>query len=108
MEQNRGWLNQHSCQAAEHHTLEKEPLMDNRFEVTVAAGTRWLTPALPPASRTGGPRTASRWKPISPAGICFISRQRAASRASWSRVAHDRADMIREGHYAKPIQRITK
>jgi hypothetical protein len=28
-----------SCQAAEHHILEKEPLMDNRFEVTVGAGT---------------------------------------------------------------------
>jgi len=39
MDQNWGWLSQASGQAAERHILEKEPLMDNRFEVTVGAGT---------------------------------------------------------------------
>ena len=39
MNQNWGWLNQPSGQATERHILEKEPLMDNRFEVTVGAGT---------------------------------------------------------------------
>jgi OsmC-like protein len=39
MGQDWGWLDRHSGQAAEHHILEKEPLMDKRFEVTVGAGT---------------------------------------------------------------------
>jgi hypothetical protein len=39
MDQNWGWLSQPSGQAAERPILEKEPLMDDRFEVTVGAGT---------------------------------------------------------------------
>jgi uncharacterized OsmC-like protein len=39
MNQNGGWLSQPSGQAAERHIPEQEPPMDNRFEVTVGAGT---------------------------------------------------------------------
>jgi hypothetical protein len=34
-----GWLSQLSGQAAERHILGKESVVDNRFEVTVSAGT---------------------------------------------------------------------
>jgi hypothetical protein len=39
MDQNWGWLGRPSGQAVERHSLGKEPLMDDRFEVTVGAGT---------------------------------------------------------------------
>jgi hypothetical protein len=56
MDQNWGWLSQPSGQAAERHILEKEPLMDNRFEVTVGAGTMM-------ADSGAAARFPHRWTP---------------------------------------------
>ena len=79
MNQNWGWLNQPSGQATERHILEKEPLMDNRFEVTVGAGTMM-------AGSGTAVRFPHRWTPRRRhGGSRFHRRASASSRGGWLR-----------------------
>ena len=53
--------------------------MDNRFEVTVGAGTMMAGSSAAVRFPHQWTPVVSRWKPISPAGICSTSRPPATS-----------------------------